>query len=56
LGKHKGEYQNLSSESLCLYELKQYTPWLDKKCSRFLDQRKQSKNVVFTRSNRKQSR
>jgi len=32
-----------AKESVCLYELKQYTQWFDEECCRFLDQRKQAK-------------
>jgi hypothetical protein len=31
-----------ANESLGLYELKQYKPWLHEKCSQFSDQRKQA--------------
>jgi hypothetical protein len=30
-----------AEDSLSLYELRQYKPWFDEKCSQFLDERKQ---------------
>jgi len=38
---------NLTEESLCLYELKQHKPWFDEKCSQFLDERRQAKMQWF---------
>jgi hypothetical protein len=39
----KQNIKTSARESLGLYELKQHNPWFDDKCSRLLDQRKQSK-------------
>jgi hypothetical protein len=39
----KGSIKISAKGSLGLYERKQYKPWFDEECSKFLDQRKQAK-------------
>jgi len=42
-GNIKQNTKTPAIQSLCLYELKQYTLWYDDECCGFLDQRKQAK-------------